>query len=89
MTAGALTSPRVYLVLAAFQAGDAVASAIPLPFIAKILDDLGVPPRIRWIIPVSRSETKSWLCAGSKAMPPRAAPVFWRPFKATWAKILG
>jgi hypothetical protein len=55
MTAGALTSPRVYLVLAAFQAGDAVASAIPLPFIAKILDDLGVPPRIRLVIPVAKA----------------------------------
>lgn len=46
---------RTYLALAAVQAGDAVASAIPLPFIAKILDDLRVPPRIRWVIPVVKA----------------------------------
>lgn len=47
-----LTSPKTYAALAAFQAGDAVACAIPVPYIAKSLDTLGVPPNIRWILPV-------------------------------------
>lgn len=48
----ALTSPRTYAVLAAVQVGDAVACAIPVPYIAKSLDDLGVPPQICRILPV-------------------------------------
>lgn len=47
----ALTSNRTYAALAAFQAGDAVACAIPLPAITKTFDDLGVPPNLRRIIP--------------------------------------
>lgn len=50
-----LTSRRTYVALAAFQAGDAVACAIPLPILAKILDDLDIPPEIRWAIPVSKA----------------------------------
>ena len=50
-----LTSRPTYLALAAFQAGDAVACAIPLPPLAKILDDLGIPPEIRWVIPVAKA----------------------------------
>jgi len=52
---GALTSERSYLALAAFNAGDAVACAIPLPFIAKILGDLSVPPEVRWVLPVAKA----------------------------------
>jgi hypothetical protein len=51
----ALTSPKTYAALAAFQAGDAVACAIPIPYIAKALDNLGVPPNIRWILPVVKA----------------------------------
>jgi hypothetical protein len=47
-----LTSPRTYAGLAAFQVGDAVACAIPLPYIAKSLDTLQVPPSVRPILPV-------------------------------------
>jgi hypothetical protein len=50
-----LTSPKTYAALAAFQAGDAVACAIPIPYIAKALDNLGVPPNIRWILPMVRA----------------------------------
>jgi len=50
-----LTSPRAYYVLAAVQAGDAVACAIPLPQITKSLDDLSVPPGIRWVFPVVKA----------------------------------
>jgi hypothetical protein len=50
-----LTSRRTYVALGAFQAGDAVACAIPLPILAKILDDLSIPPGIRWVIPVVKA----------------------------------
>jgi hypothetical protein len=48
----ALTSPKTYAALAAFQAGDAVACAIPVAPITKALDKLEIPPDIRWILPV-------------------------------------
>jgi len=47
----ALTSPKTYAALAAFQAADAVACAIPVPPIAKTLDALGIPQEIRWLLP--------------------------------------
>jgi hypothetical protein len=49
------TSPKTYAALAAFQAGDAVACAIPIPPIAKALDQYGVPQNIRWILPVAKA----------------------------------
>ncbi|HWF29388.1 MAG TPA: DoxX family protein [Mycobacterium sp.] len=51
----ALTSPKTYAALAAFQAGDAVACAIPLPPIAKTLDGLGVPDGVRPVLPVVKA----------------------------------
>ncbi|OBJ74088.1 DoxX family protein [Mycobacterium sp. 1274756.6] len=48
----ALTSPKTYAGLAAFQAVDAVACAIPVPYIAQSLDTLGVPAEVRPILPV-------------------------------------
>jgi hypothetical protein len=50
-----LTSPKTYAALAAFQAGDAVACAIPVAPIAKILDDLGVPEAVRPVLPVVKA----------------------------------
>ncbi|MDT5142737.1 MAG: hypothetical protein QOI79_2084, partial [Mycobacterium sp.] len=47
----ALTSPKTYAALAAFQAVDAVAAAIPVPPVAKTLDTLGIPQDIRWLLP--------------------------------------
>jgi hypothetical protein len=47
-----LTSPKTYAALGAFQAGDAVACAIPVAPIAKILDDLGIPESVRPVLPV-------------------------------------
>ena len=52
---GGLTSPKTYAALAAFQAVDAVACAIPVPPIAKTLDTLGVPQNIRWLLPASKA----------------------------------
>jgi hypothetical protein len=50
-----LTSPKTYATLAAFQAGDAVACAIPVAPIAKILDDLGVPEAVRPVLPLVKA----------------------------------
>jgi len=44
---GGLTSPKTYAALAAFQAADAVACAIPVAPIAKSLDTLRIPQDIR------------------------------------------
>lgn len=51
----ALTSPKTYAALAAFQAGDALACAIPVSYIAKSLDTLGVPQNVRWVLPVVKA----------------------------------
>ncbi|HWF68877.1 MAG TPA: hypothetical protein VG187_04815, partial [Mycobacterium sp.] len=51
----ALTSSKTYAALAALQAGDAVACAIPLSPIVKTLDNLGIPQDIRWLLPASKA----------------------------------
>ena len=50
-----LTSPKAYALLAAVQAGDAVACAIPLAAITKALDDVGLDPRLRPVLPVVKA----------------------------------
>lgn len=50
-----LTSPRTYALLAAIQAGDAVACAVPLAAITKALDDVGLDPRLRPLLPVVKA----------------------------------
>ncbi|WP_428340096.1 DoxX family protein [Mycobacterium sp.] len=62
----ALTSPKTYAGLAAFQAVDAVACAIPVAPIAKTLDSLGVPQDIRWIFPVSKAASAIGLVSASR-----------------------
>ncbi|MGZ8802609.1 MAG: DoxX family protein [Mycobacterium sp.] len=47
----ALTSRRNYALLAAIQAGDAVACAVPIAPIEKTFDDIGLAPELRKIIP--------------------------------------
>ena len=44
-----MASPRTYDALAAYLAVSAVGDAIPLPFVAQVLDDIGFPDRYRWI----------------------------------------
>lgn len=51
----ALTARRTYALLAAVQAGDAVACAIPLAPIAKSLDDVGLDPRLRPVLPIVKA----------------------------------
>lgn len=62
----ALTSPKTYAGLAAFQAADAVACAIPLPVIAKTLDNLGIPQDIRWLLPASKAASVIGLLSASR-----------------------
>jgi hypothetical protein len=50
-----LTSPKIYAALAAFQAVDAVACAIPVAPVAKTLDTLRIPQDIRWLLPASKA----------------------------------
>lgn len=51
----ALTSRWTYAAFGAFLAGDAVASAIPIRYVADQMDTLGVPPRLRPLIPVVKA----------------------------------
>jgi hypothetical protein len=62
----ALTSPKAYAALAAFQAGDAVACAIPVPPVAKTLDNLGIPENIRWLLPASKAASVIGLLAAGR-----------------------
>jgi hypothetical protein len=52
---GGLTSPKAYAALAAFQAVDAVACAIPVAPVANTLDTLRIPQDIRWLLPASKA----------------------------------
>lgn len=62
----ALTSPRTYAALAAFQAVDAVACAIPVPPVAKTMDALGIPQEIRWLLPASKAASVVGLLSVSR-----------------------
>jgi hypothetical protein len=53
----ALTARPTYAALAAFLAGDAVASAIPLPYVAANMDAMRIPPRVRWAVPLAKAAT--------------------------------
>jgi DoxX-like family len=46
-----MTSPRTYDALGVSMAVSSVADAIPLRFIANVLDDIDFPQRYRWIFP--------------------------------------
>lgn len=50
-----LTSPRTYVLLAAMQAGDAAACAVPIRPIAQCLDDVGFPQQNRWILVAAKA----------------------------------
>jgi DoxX-like family len=63
---GALTSPKTFAGLAAFQAVDAVAAAIPVPPVAKTLDTLRIPQNIRWLIPASKAASVIGLLSVSR-----------------------
>ncbi|MGB3893658.1 MAG: DoxX family protein [Mycolicibacter sinensis] len=52
-----LTARATYAALAAFLAGDAVASAIPVPYVAANMDAMRIPPEVRWAVPVAKAAT--------------------------------
>ncbi|MGV0627500.1 DoxX family protein [Mycolicibacter minnesotensis] len=52
-----LTARPTYAALATFLAGDAVASAIPVPYVAQNMDAMRIPPEIRWAVPVAKAAT--------------------------------
>jgi hypothetical protein len=62
----AWASPKTYAGLAAFQAVDAVACAIPVPLIARTLDTLEVPQSIRWLLPASKAASVVGLLAAGR-----------------------
>ena len=61
-----LTSPKTYAALAAIQAGDAVACAIPLAPITKALDDVRLPQRYRPVLPVVKAASAVGLLAAGR-----------------------
>ena len=50
-----LSSPKTYAALGAFHAVDAVACAVQVAPIKKVLDDVGVPENIRPVLPVVKA----------------------------------
>lgn len=50
-----VTSPRTYAALAAFHAVDAVACAVQVPPIRKVLDTVEVPENVRPVLPVVKA----------------------------------
>ena len=62
----ALTSPKTYAALGAFQAGDAVACAIPLAAIKKSLDTVGLPDSVRPVLPVVKAAAAVGLLSATR-----------------------
>jgi hypothetical protein len=67
VNADVLTSPRAYRALGAYMAASAVADAIPLPFIAQVLDDIDFPQRYRWIFPPIKAAAAIGLFSASRS----------------------
>lgn len=61
-----LTSPKTYAGLAAFQAADAVACAIPAPFIAKALDQVECPAQVRKVLPIVKAASAVGLLSANR-----------------------
>jgi hypothetical protein len=57
----ALGGNRIYALLAAGQAGDAVICAIPVRTVTECLDDVGFPKQNRWIFPVIKAASVAGL----------------------------
>lgn len=58
-----LTSPKTYTALATVQAADAIACAVPVPYIARALDQLGVPTQVRPVLPAAKAASVVGLLA--------------------------
>ena len=62
-------STKLVLRLATFQAGDAIACAIPLGFITRSLDAVGCPDAVRPLLPVIKGASAVGLLGGLKYKP--------------------
>lgn len=60
------TARQRVTVLAAIQAGDAIACAIPLAAVERDLDRLGCPPAMRRAIPLVKAASAAGLIVGHK-----------------------
>ena len=63
---GALTSPKTYIGLAAFQAVDAVACAAQVAPIKKSLDEVGCPDNVRRILPAVKGASAIGLLSATR-----------------------
>ena len=70
---GALTSPKTYAALAAFQAVDAVACGVQIAPIKETLGALGVPDNIRPVLPVVKTAAAVGLLSVTRVGRARAA----------------
>lgn len=61
-----MSFPKTYAALAAFQAGDAVACALPLPYIVKALETLDVPVNARWVLTAVKAASVMGLLSVAK-----------------------
>jgi hypothetical protein len=59
-------SPKTLATLAAVQAAQAAADAVPLAAVTHALDGVGFPTRYRWIFPVVKGASAAGLAAGIK-----------------------
>lgn len=55
------------LILAGLQGYDAVTSLIPVTYVKKCLDDVGLPEPIRWVIPVVKAASVAGLVGGLRS----------------------
>lgn len=73
----ALSSPKTYAALAAFQAGDAAACAIPMSYIVKSLETLRVPVETRWVLTAAKVASVMGLLSATR-----------RPALARWTTAM-
>jgi hypothetical protein len=62
----AVTSPKAYAALAAFHAVDAVACAVQVPPIKKVLDTVELPENLRPVLPVVKTAAAIGLLSVSR-----------------------
>lgn len=53
--------------LAGLQAYDAVTSAVPVAYVKRCLDDVGLPESVRWAIPVAKTASVIGLVGGLRS----------------------
>lgn len=82
-----LRARSTYAALAVFLAGDAVASAVPVPYVAKNMDAMRIPAEFRWAVPVAKAVTALGLASVFRF--PRVARVTTAALTAYFAGAVG